>query len=177
MITFSAFSAIFQSTHSVGSGTVFSRPRRPKARFQSTHSVGSGTGAETKITLNDAISIHPLRGEWDVNVSCHSCTSQNFNPPTPWGVGPMRMQCIAPSRPFQSTHSVGSGTKMCALSRRRRAFQSTHSVGSGTVCRQVMIRRQIFQSTHSVGSGTRSKCEYRVIGSHFNPPTPWGVGL
>ena len=33
------------------------------------------------------ISIHPLRGEWDCAVSTVTTAANDFNPPTPWGVG------------------------------------------------------------------------------------------
>ena len=124
----------FQSTHSVGSGT------RPVTRhgglptFQSTHSVGSGTLAAQAATRAAAISIHPLRGEWDFWEVRRRYAAVYFNPPTPWGVGPKNpaRSCLK-SFPFQSTHSVGSGTFRAAFRQhRRRKFQSTHSVGSGT---------------------------------------------
>ena len=35
---------------------------------------------------------------------------RNFNPPTPWGVGPLRSRRALRRGEFQSTHSVGSGT-------------------------------------------------------------------
>ena len=35
----------------------------------------------------------------------------------------------------------------------------------------------LFQSTHSVGSGTQYLCLGFGLFVHFNPPTPWGVGL
>ena len=101
-----------------------------------------------------AISIHPLRGEWDArypveNVSYFSFQSthsvgsgtdtigrrlhaNDFNPPTPWGVGLRNGGMGAYRRRFQSTHSVGSGTILYSLTVPPRVFQSTHSVGSGT---------------------------------------------
>ena len=33
------------------------------------------------------ISIHPLRGEWDPSAPVAPSGAENFNPPTPWGVG------------------------------------------------------------------------------------------
>ena len=39
-------------------------------------------------------------------------TIVNFNPPTPWGVGPAIRAKRHRSNTFQSTHSVGSGTDL-----------------------------------------------------------------
>ena len=58
--------SIFQSTHSVGSGTYNSSSGDGRSLFQSTHSVGSGTAHVSVWLCGRAISIHPLRGEWDV---------------------------------------------------------------------------------------------------------------
>ena len=55
----------FQSTHSVGSGTCRYYVLFYTCVFQSTHSVGSGTNAYLKSKGFTRISIHPLRGEWD----------------------------------------------------------------------------------------------------------------
>ena len=56
----------FQSTHSVGSGTQATSLFRNLQGFQSTHSVGSGTRKSHSKRIRLKISIHPLRGEWDV---------------------------------------------------------------------------------------------------------------
>ena len=79
---------VFQSTHSVGSGTDLLDIKQAQAQFQSTHSVGSGTRRYSALLITPSISIHPLRGEWD------------------------QLQRFAASKNFlfQSTHSVGSGT-------------------------------------------------------------------
>ena len=58
----------FQSTHSVGSGTVYVYILPYKDKFQSTHSVGSGTLTCLSTYEIKPISIHPLRGEWDFSV-------------------------------------------------------------------------------------------------------------
>ena len=79
------------------------------------------------------ISIHPLRGEWDLTVFVVSVYGYDFNPPTPWGVGLFGAFIVLRSKPFQSTHSVGSGTfEFRRDSTKLYPFQSTHSVGSGT---------------------------------------------
>ena len=55
--------------------------------FQSTHSVGSGTLIVHFPLSPIIISIHPLRGEWDKSGLLSTAITFNFNPPTPWGVG------------------------------------------------------------------------------------------
>ena len=174
---------------------------RDLLRFQSTHSVGSGTSASFCISEYFSISIHPLRGEWDLQA----------------------FVTVKSKLPFQSTHSVGSGTctrqqpSLLVLisihplrgewdnkARNRQfayvvisihplrgewdisrqfhflnllSFQSTHSVGSGTlIVLQIVLEIVLFQSTHSVGSGTTKSYLQTMTKSHFNPPTPWGVG-
>ena len=85
----SAFAKLrFQSTHSVGSGTAIAGNRMADMQFQSTHSVGSGTGEPSTNAVGKMISIHPLRGEWDVPYGLFAAQVTDFNPPTPWGVGP-----------------------------------------------------------------------------------------
>ena len=48
-----------------------------------------GVGQRRTACVKDThiISIHPLRGEWDVGNARHDKKSRHFNPPTPWGVG------------------------------------------------------------------------------------------
>ena len=64
-----------------------------------------------RVGLIEPISIHPLRGEWDSLSFPYSSASFYFNPPTPWGVGLTAMLFGAEKIVFQSTHSVGSGTR------------------------------------------------------------------
>ena len=49
-----------------------------------------------------------------------SAISSDFNPPTPWGVGPVPTGSIPSNISFQSTHSVGSGTRANTKSCKRR---------------------------------------------------------
>ena len=105
-------SAIFHFNPPTPWGVGLPRGRQMPARalFQSTHSVGSGTLACLLRSLSRRISIHPLRGEWDsakkfildaLQISIHPLRGE-------WdgrcqGVRTMQSR-------FQSTHSVGSGT-------------------------------------------------------------------
>ena len=58
-----------------------------RVAFQSTHSVRSGTAQPGQDAYEIAISIHPLRAEWDKTTPRSSPRLFNFNPPTPCGVG------------------------------------------------------------------------------------------
>ena len=101
-------------------------------KFQSTHPVGGGTHGPGQLPLRSLISIHPPRGGWDLIF--HSCWHSpcHFNPPTPWGVGPLAWVFPSASRKFQSTHPVGGGTCGYAVADALAKFQSTHPVGGGT---------------------------------------------
>ncbi len=132
-------SAVFQSTHSVGSGTRVARWRLLKSAFQSTHSVGSGTNMLKNVYQHIMISIHPLRGEWDalpfwkrkkewLFQSTHSVGSgtshkrlrricyRYFNPPTPWGVGPSMLSArLSRRRNFNPPTPWGVGRNIYVL--------------------------------------------------------------
>ena len=58
-------------------------------RYISIHPLrGEWDVSEPDKPLYTIISIHPLRGEWDWARSVEVTYNTNFNPPTPWGVGP-----------------------------------------------------------------------------------------
>ena len=100
----------------------------------------------------------------------------DFNPPTPWGVGRDGYKCLIWPFGFQSTHSVGSGTRRFNIWRSRSLFQSTHSVGSGTVGGTVRSTAVLnFNPPTPWGVGRRNRA-CRNAPYYFNPPTPWGVG-
>ena len=144
--------------------------------FQSTHSVGSGTFS-ISYNFGCILDFNPPT-PWGVGriVPRKKLVCGYFNPPTPWGVGLFRLFGNFLNQRFQSTHSVGSGTVVNQPVELAKAFQSTHSVGSGTQRLSIAMEASQFQSTHSVGSGTESKSTLQGFGN-FNPPTPWGVGL
>ena len=152
-------------------------------RFQSTHSVGSGTRRADRFARIAAISIHPLRGEWDCRSRRSNRKNCHFNPPTPWGVGRGTGTRAFYRILFQSTHSVGSGTsaseqpvKVSAISIHPLRGEwdnwckwsdkpiniSIHPLrGEWDVALVFVISsRSRFQSTHSVGSGTHNPCAY-----------------
>ena len=56
------------------------------------------------------ISIHPPRGGWDDSMPVSVGAGNDFNPPTPWGVGPPWSATRRTTISFQSTHPVGGGT-------------------------------------------------------------------
>ena len=126
-------------------------------RFQSTHPVWGGTDGCSHGSSGRAISIHPPRVGWDSTMRRTTSDEQDFNPPTPCGVGPAPGPFPSSMPIFQSTHPVWGGTcppgcvchpgpisihpprvgwDWSAVSSRARSmvFQSTHPVWGGT-CR------------------------------------------
>ena len=59
--------------------------------FQSTHPVRGGTSCKDGDMLSDDISIHPPRAGWDNLLKLGHGLGIHFNPPTPCGVGPIRL--------------------------------------------------------------------------------------
>ena len=101
--------------------------------FQSTHPVGGGTRGRDQRCVWRAISIHPPRGGWDLQHRELLRVRKYFNPPTPWGVGPLPSQPPGTDPVFQSTHPVGGGTwAQPTIAKLVERFQSTHPVGGGT---------------------------------------------
>ena len=101
------------------------------------------------------ISIHPLRGEWDSGVIARQRHTRHFNPPTPWGVGHRMGKGAYPCWHFNPPTPWGVGPRQKSELSTTRPFQSTHSVGSGTdIAVDEKVLAVEFQSTHSVGSGT-----------------------
>ena len=149
-----AVAASFQSTHSVGSGTVSSAMSSETAPFQSTHSVGSGTAPAQGFSRRGGISIHPLRGEWDRERSRASAFYRYISIHPLRGEWDVKKRDIADKMAFQSTHSVGSGTK---------------HVVSKVVAPEISI--------HPLrGEWDRGQFKPLCGLRYFNPPTPWGVG-
>ena len=104
--------------------------------FQSTHSVWSGTLPAPALRHDESISIHPLRVEWDQRASLLCEKDADFNPPTPCGVG-LDGSRIRDKRLDISIHPLrvewDANGGYQALQRTK--FQSTHSVWSGTIYR------------------------------------------
>ena len=192
----------------------------PTPIFQSTHSVWSGTTGFSGFFSGATISIHPLRVEWDdMLIEAFNATGISIHPlRVEWDV--VGKWSNITHHLFQSTHSVWSGTILRFLLKTETLFQSTHSVWSGTVYFHPENGLSVFQSTHSVWSGTmESKWKPSLIifqsthsvwsgtaltsdqkkaiiisihplrvewdcigltrkssGKNFNPPTPCGVG-
>ena len=101
----------FQSTHPVGGGTCKMAGITVWTIFQSTHPVGGGTSGWKAISAFMSISIHPPRGGWDRQAAVCVLCADDFNPPTPWGVGPWQQRPRPYGYKFQSTHPVGGGTE------------------------------------------------------------------
>ena len=130
--------------------------------------------------------------------SDHHRFPDDFNPPTPWGVGltlsvsliSLIWISIHPPRGgwdswvnssagaenrFQSTHPVGGGTlhlhKVVCI----QTFQSTHPVGGGTPVWAFAPLLDQFQSTHPVGGGTQDMHVIKII-MLFQSTHPVGGG-
>ena len=129
------------------------------------------------IYLSD-ISIHPLRGEWDdadtkskydlLRISIHPLRGE-------WDSTVYRTNNSG--KKFQSTHSVGSGTKATAhfcdtetISIHPLRGEWDHAAANGDA------RATHFNPPTPWGVG-HCRQVYTALVSHFNPPTPWGVGL
>ena len=145
--------------------------------FQSTHPVRGGTATLNGWHGNPPISIHPPRAGWDLSCCGNSrCSNISIHPPR---VGWDTLMIFAARRecPFQSTHPVWGGTPPAVRRSALPEFQSTHPVWGGTVlddCR--LVQNHI--SIHPPRVGWDMSQEYASCpNSHFNPPTPCGVGL
>ncbi len=169
--------AIFQSTHPVWGGTApdpilfdldrdFNPPTpygvglRDVERhlltmgFQSTHPVWGGTPVSRERVERMTISIHPPRMGWDVANANIDKLKKHFNPPTPYGVGPMPTTLFCTTTAFQSTHPVWGGTET--------AFG-------------VFLDTLISIHPPRMGWDITANLYYYDT-SDFNPPTPYGVG-
>ena len=124
---------------------------------------------------------------------------ENFNPPTPCGVGRRKPSWPGGSCIFQSTHPMRGGTFQHGpqalaqvisilpphagwdLTRRPadgpvKHFNPPTPCGVGPGRSLCMIRKEEFQSTHPMRGGTNDLRQSLGINIHFNPPTPCGVG-
>ena len=124
----------FQSTHPVRGGTGWTRRCRPAVPI-SIHPPRAGWDQDHQRILwhlNLFQSTHPVRGgtvtSFDVNKAI-----QNFNPPTPCGVG-LRLCFVYPSAGFISIHPPRAGWDQMLLHFpiQHIIFQSTHPVRGGT---------------------------------------------
>ena len=117
--------------------------------------MGSGTYERGVKLPTTVISIHPLRGEWDLVHRVHTRPLQNFNPPTPWGVGRPR-QAVFPRISAISIHPLR---------------------GEWDGRRETYARRgDHFNPPTPWGVGRRVTERKMKKTKDFNPPTPWGVG-
>ena len=117
--------------------------QRPKSStlsgviFQSTRPVGGGTLNIPGVTFVDNISIHPPRGGRDGWLETVAHCFTYFNPPAPWGAGPVCRAIICHVDGFQSTRPVGGGTaimhKICFAH-----FCNLHNHATVRVLRQAM---------------------------------------
>ena len=146
----------FQSTHPVWGGTMppYRRPSTPR-RFQSTHPVWGGTSIlMMPPTPAEFQSTHPVWGgtSWSI---LKQLNDPDFNPPTPYGVGPATFQKHKRADDI-SIHPPRMGWDW-----------------SPPGCSAAV---NTFQSTHPVWGGTTSIRSSFGASAYFNPPTPYGVG-
>ena len=147
------------------------------AAFQSTHSVGSGTTGRRGQQGSFYISIHPLRGEWDLTSLRRMMHGCNFNPPTPWGVGRKIDKRKNPSSNISIHQLRGEWDEPEQTPKRFLShFNPPTPWGVGlTLHFDARLRRVI--SIHPLrGEWDLRFCCLRHTRHNFNPPTPWGVG-
>ena len=92
---------------------------------------GGWDAMSSAVTVTQPISIHPPRGGWDWISACRDHQARNFNPPTPWGVGPRHSMSSASSKDFNPPTPWGVGPRWRAVCWPPILFQSTHPVGGG----------------------------------------------
>ena len=146
--------AEFQSTHPVGGGTVGGRFEVIGSQFQSTHPVGGGTWRNPRTDHRHGISIHPPRGGWDDGD-----------------------KLIADIPPI-SIHPPRGGWDLPSAGIPRGEVISIHPPRGGwdcVLCRYSVYRRISIHPPRGGWDGTDNGQDGRC--KHFNPPTPWGVGL
>ena len=101
-------------------------------KFQSTLSEGRATSAVSSAVHIEAISIHALRGESDLEAQKYEATYTYFNPRSPRG-----------ERRYRSCEDIVEAV-----------FQSTLSEGRATVGQRSIAVVGVFQSTLSEGRAT-----------------------
>ena len=80
--------AYFNPPTPCGVGQYTPRAWEPGRTFQSTHPLRGGTIAPADLAADTNISIHPPLAGWDGSLRGLMYHADNFNPPTPCGVGP-----------------------------------------------------------------------------------------
>ena len=127
-------------------------------------------------------------------------STQNFNPPSPWGEGPKPLSFrSAQAWYFNPPSPWGEGPEIAGVATAAITnFNPPSPWGEGLFQIRKKVGRKEFQSTLPVGGGTSHYCTHasypqisihpprggRDIGSvlivldtaYFNPPSPWGEG-
>ena len=123
------------------------------------------------------ISIHPPRAGWDGNIDAYKVWRDDFNPPTPCGVG-LGEFCGKIFVIVISIHPPRAGWDQHRSDRlfRINGFQSTHPVRGGT-CACTPLKPCSRISIHPPRAGwDLVVTPYPAAINYFNPPTPCGVG-
>ena len=122
-------------------------------RFQSTHSVGSGTGCPALNVSISIISIHPLRGEWDLPTVASGVAM-------PISIHPLRGEWDLSIRRYLFVFRI-----------------SIHPLREEWDRLSIVSTRAHLNFNPPTPWGVGHKLlKLRVTGAYFNPPTPWGVG-
>ena len=123
------------------------------------------------------ISIHPPHAGWDDGCDRHGCRPQNFNPPTPCGVGPLHFRSCWACRYFNPPTPYGVGLHFCLLLPilRQISIHPPHT-GWDFVVQNVFRMQLISIHPPHTGWDQLTLLFLRAL-LNFNPPTPYGVGL
>ncbi len=122
------------------------------------------------------ISIHPPRAGWDIRCGGILQRCEDFNPPTPGGVGRHPPVALHPPSYFNPPTPGGVGHILMGKPSCRMAFQSTHPGRGGTNRDHHRTRASHdFNPPTPGGVGPNGPCA-RLPKLNFNPPTPGGVG-
>ena len=115
-----------------GVGRSWYCPRASTTLFQSTHPVRGGTRSSCRPPPRRMISIHPPRAGWDRIRDGHTRLVQDFNPPTPCGVGLQFLQRFLPQSSI-SIHPPRAGWDWaaCITSRSHLNFNPPTPCGVG----------------------------------------------
>ena len=168
---------LFQSTHPVGGGTIGDHQRQAVVLFQSTHPVGGGTPGGQLRPVDQEISIHPPRGGWDLAINSRFRRSFRFQSTHPVGGGTLRSRRFRRSAPI-SIHPPRGGWDVLTHGPGGKLTISIHPPRGGwDQCCDFLIVLGIISIHPPRGGWDRSGWWMLHTARHFNPPTPWGVGL
>ena len=127
-------------------------------------------------TSNCGISIHALRGEGDLELSCKPWLHRYFNPRPPWGgrlSSPIKSMTLFI---FQSTPSVGRATQNHSTTETPPKKISIHALRGEGDFKFVTVRgRNVYFNPRPPWGGRRYRISKKSEEArYFNPRPPWG---